>query len=41
MKFAQLREHKVKNIFLQKSYSIRGKETSFRFLFVFQKALYR
>ena len=40
MKFRQLIEDNVRNIFLQKSCKKWGRETSFRLLFVFKKVLY-
>ena len=40
MKFGQLIEHNVKNIFLQKSCRKRGRETSSKPLLFYKEALY-
>ena len=40
MKFGQLTEYDMKNIFLQKLYKKSGSETSFRPVFAFLKKLY-
>ena len=39
MKFGQLMEYNKRNIFLQKLCRKRGKETSFKHLFIFKKNL--
>ena len=41
MKFGQLTQYDVVNIFLQRSCRKWGSETSSRLLFVFEKALYK